>query len=119
MVDFVDSDVFQNFAVAMRTRVESGAENHQLRRATVDRADHQLVDATRAHQHQPGKAEDLRIGHRVVEVAAGRGADRMVGDERQFLGTDQPIRKPIRIAHAGVRFARPQCASGGGQDSGA
>jgi len=100
-------------------RIESGAQDHYLRRPVADGAHHVLVDEARPHQHQPDEAEDVGVVHDVVKISVESRADGMVGDQRQLRRADQPVGGPVGIAHAGIGLARPQRTRRGGQNRGA
>jgi hypothetical protein len=68
VVDLEDRGVLQQFGQAVGPRIESGAQDHQLRRPAADGALHQLVDEARPHQHQPGEAEDIGIVNGFLKI---------------------------------------------------
>ena len=108
VVDLDDRGVLQQFGEAVGPRIESGAQDHQLRRPAADGALHPFVDEARPHQHQPDEAEDIGVVHALLEILVERAADGMVGDQRQLSRADQPVGDPVGIAHAGIGLARPE-----------
>jgi hypothetical protein len=90
MIDLDDQCVLQQFGEALGPRIESGAEDHQLRRPAAHGTGHPLVNEARPHQHQPCDHEDIGIVNGFLIILVESLADRMVGDESQLSG---PIRR--------------------------
>ena len=116
VIDLDDRDVLQKFGEAVGPRIESGAQDHQLRRPAADGALHQLVDEAGPHQHQPGEAEDVGIVNGFLKILVESLADGMVGYQSQLSRADQPVGDPVGIAHAGIGFARPKRTCRRGQN---
>jgi hypothetical protein len=118
VIDLDDRGVLQKFGEAVSPRIESGAQDHQLRRSAANGTLHQFVDEARSHQHQPGEAEDVGIVNGFLKIPVESLADGMVGYQGQLSRADQPVGDPVGIAHAGIGLARPKCTRCGGQNRG-
>ena len=71
-------------------------------------------------ESDPGsKAEDIGIVNGSLKILVESLADGMIGYENQLSRADQPVGDPVRIANAGIGFARPKPTRGGGQNRGA
>jgi hypothetical protein len=105
VIDLDDRDVPQQFGEAVGPRIESGAQDHQLRRPAPDSALHEFVDEARPHQHQPNEAEDIGIVHGLLKILVESLADGMVGYQNQLSRADEPVGDPVGIAHACIGFA--------------
>ena len=116
VIDLDNRGVLQQFGEAVGSRIESGTQDHQLRRPAADRALHQFVDEARPHQHQPGKAEDIGIVNGFLKIPIESLADGMVGYQSQLSRADQPFGDPVGIAHAGIGFTRPKRSRRGSQN---
>jgi len=90
-VHFDDPAIFQQFAKAMSAGIEACSEEDDLGRAVLHGPLERIVDEAGAQQHHPGEANDCVVLAGFVVVLLEALAERVTGDECEFLVANQAI----------------------------
>ncbi len=99
--------ILKQLREAVGARIEARSQDDRLGRAVRDGLLQFLVDELGADQHHDGRAHGFVSRRGAGSIGESR-PDRVLLNERDFLGSHQLVGQHVGISHRGVRFSRAQ-----------